>query len=130
MNKFRYFWENKWYYIDFQKDNLKIAFELFESRPKPTRLYQFTNVKDKNNVDIYEGDIVRTDRFNIWEIKWNFAGWCLFQSGKPQKGYSNIDDLDYSHVAWINDNTKGFRAKVEVVGNICQNPDLYKEING
>ena len=74
---------------------------------------QFTGLRDKHGVKIYEGDIVRLHaldrpkRIN-WDVK--NAGWCLLENGYPVNG--------------CNENTL---KSYEVIGNIYDNPELLGE---
>lgn len=83
-------------------------------------LMQYTGLKDKNGVEIYEGDICRCwggSEFNgyyeynrIYEVKWQGSGFEMM-----------IDDCGYG---WNYSN--GFEY-IKVIGNIYENPELIKD---
>jgi hypothetical protein len=71
-------------------------------------LMQFTGLVDKNGTDIYEGDLVRKDTYNIGyclPIIWRD---CMFQIG--------IDGISPIYN----------ETQFEVIGNIYENPELLK----
>ena len=75
-------------------------------------LMQYTGLKDKNGVEIYESDVVK---FNFIgreegtsEVKWEYGEWNV---------------TDFSEKVRISDNIHG-AADIEVIGNIYQNPEL------
>ena len=70
-------------------------------------LMQYTGLKDKNGVDIYEGDIVKGNYLKgIGVVEWNDK-FCKF---------------DISHKINITPSDE-----FEVIGNIYENPELLKE---
>ena len=68
-------------------------------------LMQFTGLKDKNGVEIFEGDIVKCWYGHKGVVKWGYFGF-------------EIDELDNSfHHTY---------EKAEVIGNIYENKELLK----
>lgn len=80
---------------------------------------QFTGLFDKNGKEIYEGDILRFDRYSgkgtkpkvryhYWEVFFSEGGqWAMRKEGQPTR-------------------LSGNEKRHEVFGNIYSNPDLLK----
>lgn len=98
--------------------------EYVESRDNVV-IQQCLGRKDKNNKEIYEGDILSVKSFDNWSDKTGFYYNAIvyydsedasFRYGfKPELGGSRFE---VSGVAGTVD--------MEVVGNICENPELMK----
>ena len=75
-------------------------------------LMQYIGIKDKNNKEIYEGDIVKQDRFDDLNgeftgvIKFGFKGFHIYMDQMSEYYY-----LEFSR-------------PLEIIGNIHENPEL------
>jgi len=80
---------------------------------------QYTGLKDKNGVEIYEKDITEEGGFTDWCEK------CIGyqQFGMLEEGaFCHNCDGDYSLSDIVNDSP----SEMEIIGNIYENPELLK----
>ena len=96
---------------------------LFAVVVHPETVGQYTGLKDKNGQRIFEGDILREQRFHFGDIfyiiEWGESsfGARLHRNGKTSDIVTAIDDSEYG---FSTDN-------LEIIGNIHDNPELIKE---
>ena len=83
----------------------------FKSEEEPFELMQYTGLKDKNGVEIYEGDILRIGSSLIEEVKWVGVGdWV--GAKQPMVGFISYETI--------------YPKPIEVIGNIYENPELLR----
>lgn len=85
-------------------------------------LMQYTGLKDKNDVEIYEGDIV-FDGFVNKDVVWHNSSWRLHRHYiiNDEDGYREGDNYGCHLYDWISPTNA-----LEVIGNIYENSELLE----
>lgn len=98
----------KFIYYYYHSDDLEGELKSF----KNIELIQYTGLKDKNNKEIYEGDIVilHNDKYKV-----------IFNSKEAR--FVLRDDEFESEIPFTNNNNE----RMEIIGNIYENPELLGE---
>ncbi len=118
MGGIRFMW------LDYEEDEQMIT----ELKEGDCELLQFTGLKDKNDKEIYEGDIVRAvareeeypEATVTSDVIYGDCGqWQVRsrESGEPYDYYSHGLPLNWG--GW---------ESIEVIGNVFENPELLEEI--
>lgn len=87
-----------------------------EMSPDKYVLMQSTGLKDKNGVDVYQGDIIRCTSGCLHEVIWLEEYGGTFIGGMPAWYLSGLR------------NGYSWTGREEVIGNIYENPELMKEV--
>lgn len=82
-------------------------------------LSQYTGLKDKNNREIYEGDVIKAI---------SFARWIGVVEYSDENSAFIFDDLDKKYrgdsIVFMSQFDQGFK----ILGNIYENPELLDEV--
>lgn len=103
--------------IDWLNDLLDLDSGLIERQFDEVELMQSTGLKDKNGVEVFQGDIVRCTRGCPHEVVWlqEYAG--MYVGGMPAWYLSGLSE----GYAWTGEE--------EIIGNIYENPELLEQAN-
>lgn len=83
---------------------------------KQAELMQSTGLKDKNGVDVYQGDIIKCTSGCPHEVIWLEEYGGTFIGGMPAWYLSGLN------------NGYSWTGEEEVIGNVYENPELLKEV--
>ncbi len=92
----------------------------------PETVGQFTGIVDKNDKEIYEGDIVKTQfsKDPLGHVVWHNNGYfCICTSDERMKYGEDFTTIGQ----FVQDQIDGDRIKIDVIGNIHDNPELISK---
>jgi len=101
------------FYMNLNNDSNGLAKFSIDERWQIVTCDEWTGLKDKNEIDIYEGDILESED-RIVKITWH-----------EQAGQWDSDFIKYTKDPCTNGlSNYDFKYKAEVIGNIHENPEL------
>jgi uncharacterized phage protein (TIGR01671 family) len=103
---------NSWFYSSHLPDTegLAMFWKFIHEHSFDHEIMQYTGLRDRNNREIYEGDIVKDEYGKKYPVIWDGIGWTLEGFYRPKQ--------DEPGSAFSED------AIFEIIGNIYENPEL------
>ena len=100
--------------IDWVNELIDLSGGIIERRPNEVKIMQYTGLKDKNGVEIYEGDIVKT--VSNGEV---FTGVVVYDLSEVDFKVTDGKENYGRNFQYLTGNDEN-----EVIGNIYQNKEL------
>ena len=83
-------------------------------------LMQYTGCRDKNGIEIYEGDVIKDKYDKTWLVQWYVGAFVITDKIPDSDGQTST----YSHFS----NVSNHHFYFEVIGNIYENPELLEVV--
>jgi len=107
-----------WSWQELMESDLNTIFR----HPERYHLMQYTGLKDKNGVKIFEGDVLKVINPNDEEDNLCVVKWDNLCGGYPYEPWGGFGNFDVSTVGWA----MTMEFTFEIIGNIYDNPDLLE----
>ena len=111
-------------YVDFVNGVIGMSNENVRDYEQPihrVNIMQSTGLKDKNGVEIYEGDILEVEKNEDGTYKGTINGNTFFDRFQ---GYSSKIKVDGVHDIYT---LRNWNNHVRIIGNIYENPELKEQ---
>ena len=83
-------------------------------------IMQYTGCRDKNGIEIYEGDVIKDKYDKIWLVQWYVGAFVITNKIPDSDGQTST----YSHF----NNVSNHHFYFEVIGNMWENPELLEVV--
>ena len=83
-------------------------------------IMQSTGCRDKNGIEIYEGDVIKDKYDKIWLVQWYVGAFVITNKIPDSDGQTST----YSHFS----NVSNHHFYFEVIGNVYQDPELLEVV--
>ena len=83
-------------------------------------LMQYTGCRDKNGIEIYEGDVIKDKYDKTWLVQWYVGAFVITNKIPDSDGQTTT----YSHFS----NMSNHHFYFEVIGSMWENPELLEVV--